>query len=224
MKKYIQNIIVCACIVIITPLLNSCAPTTVYSDYTRTTDFKSYKSFAWLPKNHDPQQNATFDNAIVETNIKNLASGELKNRGYQVNTAEPDILVDFHIAVADKVQQVSTPIYGHPYNYNNYNNYYNTNNPNRAYNNSMYSYNNSYNNNGYYNNAATTIVGYNTQNIPYEEGTLTIIMIDRKSNQLIWKGWSVGTVTDEQTFEYELSSDIRRLFKEFPVPIPKAKK
>jgi hypothetical protein len=206
-KNIVYNIVVIV-------LFNSCAPTTIYSDYSKTTDFKSYTSFAWLPKNHDPQQEHTqFDNGIVETNIKNLASGELKSRGYVINTNEPDVLLDFHIDVANKVEHVSTPIYAHPYNYNNYNNY----NPNRPYNNNIYS-----NNNSYYN--TTTIVGYNTQNIPYEEGTLTILMIERKSNRLLWKGWSVGTVTDEQTFEYELPSDIRRLFKQFPLPIPKAKK
>ena len=219
MTKLFKNLLLISGFLIVIATLESCAPTTIYSDYSRTIDFKSYSTFAWLPKNYDTIHNPDFDNAIVENNIKNLASGEMKARGYRIDVGEPDVLLDFHIDLADKVQHISTPIYGHPYNYNNYNPYQS------PYVNNMYTNRNSYyNNNSYINNNNTVIVGYQNQDIPYEQGTLTIIMIDRKSNQLIWKGWSVGTVTNEQNFEYELPSDIRRLFKQFPVPILPAPK
>jgi hypothetical protein len=215
-----QTRIVLLAVLTFAVFLSSCAPTVVSSDYNRALNFKEYKTFAWLPKTHDVNNNNQFDNQIVETNIKNLGSGELKSRGYVVDVDQPDILVDFYIEVANKVQHVSTPVYGYAYNYNNYNNGYNN------YNNNMYSNRNSYYNNNSYlnNNAVPVVVGYKNQDIPYEEGTLTIVMIDRKTNQMIWKGWSVGTVTDESSFEYELPSDIRRLFKQFPVPVIPAPK
>ena len=202
-------------------LLSSCAPTMVSSDYVKGSDFKVYKSFAWLPKTHQSSDTAV-DNQIVETNIKNLASGEMKSRGYEVDVNQPDLLLDFYINVANKVDVITTPVYGYAYNYNNYYNGFNRN----GYNNNMYYNRNSYyNNNSYiYNNRTQQVVGYNTQDIPYQEGTLTIVIIDRKNNRMVWKGWSVGTVTDEASFEYELPSDIRRLFKQFPVKIlPKPK-
>lgn len=192
-------------------LLSSCAATSISSDYNRSLDFKAYKTFAWLPKTHDPKNDGPFDNQIVETNIKNLGSGELKSRGYKVDVDEPDLLIDFYIDVANKVDHVTTPVYGYSYNYNG--------NFAGAYNNNMYSYRNSYYNNNSYINTAPVVVGYNTQDVPYEQGTLTILIIERKTNTLVWKGWSVGTVTDESSFEYELPSDMRRLFKEFPVPV-----
>ena len=200
-------------------LFNSCASTTVYSDVSTGVNFNTYKSFAWLPKTHDAdQKNSTFDNEIIENNIKNLTSGELKNRGFKVDINEPDLLLDFYISVANKVDHVTTPIYGHPYNYG-----FNQQTYNGNYSNNIYSNNNSYyNNNSYLN--MNTVVGYSTQNIPYQEGTLTILIIDRKENKLIWKGWSVGTLYDEQSFEYELPSDIRRLFKQFPIPVIPPKK
>ena len=214
-------------IALITSLLvTACAPTTIYSDYDKSIDFKTYTTFAWLPKTHDTANDNGFNNQIIENNVKNLASGELKTRGYKVDVNSPDVLLDFHVSVANKVDHVSTPVYSYPYNYNNYNN--NVYNNNSTYNNTGY-YNNMYynNNNNYYNNYnnninnSPSIVGYKTQDVPYEEGTLTIIMIDRKTNQLIWKGWSVGSITDEQSYEYELPSDIHRVFKEYPVPLPK---
>lgn len=199
------------CIGLITVLFSSCAPTSVSSDYSRTVNFTAYKTFAWLPKTHDPKNDGPFDNQIVETNIKNLASGELKSRGYTIDVKEPDLLVDFYVDVANKVEHITNPVYSYPYNY-----YGNFSGP---YVNGMYSYRNSYYNNNPYLNGMPTVVGYTTQDVPYEEGTLTILIIDRKTNTLVWKGWSVGSVTDESSFEYELPSDIRRLFKEFPVPV-----
>lgn len=192
-------------------LLSSCAATSISSDYSRSVNFKEYKTFAWLPKTHDPQNDGPFDNQIVETNIKNLGSGELKSRGYKIDVSEPDLLIDFYVDVANKIEHVTNPVYSYPYNYNG--------NFARPYNNNLYSYRNSYYNNNSYINTMPTVVGYTTQDIPYEEGTLTILIIDRKTNTLVWKGWSVGSVTDESSFEYELPSDMRRLFKEFPVPV-----
>jgi len=213
-------------IVAVSALLSSCAATSVSSDYNRSLDFKQYKTFAWLPKTHDPKNDSQFDNQIVETNIKNLASGELKSRGYTVDVDQPDLLIDFYVEVQNEVDHVTTPVYGYAYNYNSYNSY--NGNYNRPYNNNIYSNNNSYyNNNTYLNNTGMPVVtGYTTQNVPYEQGTLTILIMDRKTNDLLWKGWSVGVVTDETSFEYELPSDIRRLFKQFPVPVipvPKTK-
>ena len=53
--------------------------------------------------------------------------------------------------------------------------------------------------------------------VPYKEGTLTILVIDRKTNSLVWKGWAVGTVTDEQPYQRQLENSIKRIFKTFPV-------
>jgi hypothetical protein len=215
----VSNIPLFFCVGLLATVLSSCAPTAISSDYNRSLNFAAYKTFAWLPKTHDPKNDGPFDNQIVETNIKNLGSGELKSRGYTIDTNEPDLLIDFYVDVANKVEHVTSPVYSYPYNYNG--------NFSGAYNNGMYSYRNSYyGNNSYMNNNMPNVVGYTTQNIPYEEGTLTIVIIDRKTNTLVWKGWSVGSVTDESGFEYELPSDMHRLFKEYPVPVivqPKTK-
>ncbi|MDB5272274.1 MAG: hypothetical protein JWO58_641 [Chitinophagaceae bacterium] len=223
--KNVPSVLLLLFIAAVSALLTSCAATSVSSDYNRSLDFRQYKTFAWLPKTHDPKNDSQFDNQIVETNIKNLASGELKSRGYSVDVDQPDLLIDFYVEVANKVDHVTTPVYNYAYNYNNYNNNGYNNNYNRPYNNNIYSNNNSYyNNNSYLSSGTPVITNYVTQDVPYEQGTLTILIIDRKTNDLLWKGWSVGVVTDESSFEYELPSDIRRLFKQFPVPVIPAPK
>ncbi|HWZ23150.1 MAG TPA: hypothetical protein VNW06_10880, partial [Cytophagaceae bacterium] len=75
MQKTLKNLFLTSSLLIVFALFESCAPTIIYSDYSKTINFQNYKTFAWLPKNHDPSQDTQFDNQIVETNIKNLASG-----------------------------------------------------------------------------------------------------------------------------------------------------
>lgn len=62
---------------------------------------------------------------------------------------------------------------------------------------------------------------YQQQQVTYDEGTLLVDVIDRKANQLIWRGWSVGTLTDEAALESELQGDIRKIFKKYPIAPPK---
>jgi len=48
-------------------------------------------------------------------------------------------------------------------------------------------------------------------------------VIDRKSNKLVWRGWSVGTVTNPQSFEKELPKTIHKIFARYPLHDPKAR-
>jgi hypothetical protein len=203
-------------------ILSGCA-VSIYSSRDENVNFNNYKTFAWNPKVHTVK-NPIFDNQIIESNVKNFGSAELKRRGMFSDVDSADLIFDYELVITDKTYQESQPIYGqqtrivrpyNPYNGQNsyYNNPYNYNYPNYNYNN----YNNSYITTPY-------VVGYKTINVPYEEGTLTIMAIDRRRNRLIWKGVAVGTVTDEQTYEYELHSDMRRIFKEYPLKVVKNKR
>ena len=177
-------------------LLSSCAVLNVGSDQDNTIDFKQYKTFAWYAKDPTSLKNDQFDNQIIESNIKNLVSAELKRRGYIVDIDSPDVLLDYNIMIEKKVDQQQAPVYYHPYNYGYYNPYRPLNTP--------YAY-------------QQNVIGYQTQNIPYKDGTLTLSMVDRKTNRLIWRGWGEGVVTDAQVYESQLPKGIDEIFNEFPI-------
>jgi hypothetical protein len=228
-------------LLIIITLTSSCS-VQIASDFDRGIDFKQYKTYAWLQRS-DSVHNYFYDNAIIEKNVKMYVNKEMKARGYTVDIQNPDILLEYHSTSQKKTYTVSNPIYNtqnsnyNPafnnsmnYNYNNMNNnYYNNNYNNNNYNNN--SYNNQVMNSGYnvnrnyaYNNTPY-IIGYNTQQVAYNEGTLLIDVIDRKVNQMIWRGWSVDTLIDEEALEQELPGDIKRIFKKYPIPsLPAVKK
>jgi hypothetical protein len=184
-------------------IVSSCTAT-IYSSKDPNIDFSKYKSFAWYAKVYPPTERADFNNELIESNIKNYGSSELKLRGLKVDVDSADVIFDFTVMIKHKEMQEQNPVYSHPYNYNAFNptTQKNYNSPARQ---------------------MPYISSYATTNVPYDEGTLTIMMIDRRTNRLIWKGWAVGTVTDEQTYEAELQSDIHQMFKKFPTPIKKKK-
>jgi hypothetical protein len=113
--------------------------------------------------------------------------------------------------------------------YPNYNAYYN--NQYSPYNVNMYANNYPFNNGygypvgsqiGYPNGngipvpSATYVVGTGFQQIEIKEGTLVIDIIDKKANQLIWRGWSSEPLTDPKTFENRLPMEIKSIFTQYP--------
>jgi hypothetical protein len=183
-------------------ILTGCSSVRIFSDYDRSADFKIYKSYAWL-QNPDTIHDLYYNNPLMEKNLKNYVNKEMAVRGYIIDIHHPDLLIEYHTEVEKKQQIVNNPVYSnstYPY-YMPY-----------MYNNPVYRY-------GYYN--SPRIIGYNSQVIDYNEGTLVIDVIDRKQNQLVWRGWSVDTVYDAQILEGQLPKDIKKIFKRYPVTAPK---
>jgi hypothetical protein len=195
MRKYISILAI--------SLLLGCAAAEIFSDQDDSVNFKSYKTFAWLPTGNFSYGDG-FDNQIIESNIKNNASEFLKLAGLSLDTSAPDILFEYHIELKNKTKVEQQPVYSSVYNYGGFNRY----NPYWRYNNL----------------AAPYVVGYKNVTVPYEEGTLLISAIDRVSNRLIWRGWSVSTVDDNTSYEQEIKKDISRILLKFPLQAETKKK
>jgi hypothetical protein len=194
-------------------LFTGCATFDIYSDYDHAVDFRSYKTYAWLPNPDKPYKNKRFNNQIMEGNVKNYAGKEMEMLGYRIELDSPDLLLEYNFMIEKKTSTVETPIYSnqvpiypypyapYPYNYRLhtdpfYDRYH------------RYSY-------GYA--PPPYIIGYKTDQIPYKEGTLTISVIDRKDNKLIWRGWSVSTVTNPESYSKDLPKILHDIFAKYPL-------
>ena len=185
---------------ILTIFLTSCVTMNIDSQVNSSIDFSNYHSFAWInrPKNY-AHSDPMITNDIVEEEIIKYCNVELKARNYVEDTLNPDILLDYDLVTKNKVELQQEPIYK-------------TTNP--AYYNRNQYYNGNINNYQFPN---TYVAGYNTIKVPYEEGTVTIYIIDRKSNKLTWQGWANGTIIDAGSFERELPRNIKAIFKKYPI-------
>jgi Domain of unknown function (DUF4136) len=190
-----------------------------YSDYDKSIDFTKYKTYAWL-SSKKPHQSTAYDNDVIENNTKSYIDHEFTDRGYTTDTVAPDILLElvFKNEKEKQVIQNNQPYYN-PYNYNNYT-YYNY--PyNQIYNSNPYFGNPYYNNYPYSNGPYSYYQGYNTT-VEYMKGAITINVIDRKANKLVWTGSAEGDIYDPKYLKNAIHPAVIKILKQYPIkPIVK---
>lgn len=60
-------------------------------------------------------------------------------------------------------------------------------------------------------------VGNDIERIPYQEGTLIIDLIERKSRQVIWRGYGVGDVDDPQRAMEDIPRVVEGILNKLPI-------
>ncbi len=65
-------------------------------------------------------------------------------------------------------------------------------------------------------------VGYDTSGRPYvfDDGTLTIDLIDARTHRLVWRGWAErsldGAINDQDWLEHRVEDTVARIFRKMP--------
>lgn len=157
-------------------------------------NFSNYKTFAWANTGNTKMTDRT-DNDIIDNNIKNSVSRELEKKGWTEAEKNPDVLIDYTVAVKKAVKRESDPVYSYPYT------------PYLWGRRRVYSI--------WY---PSTLMGYHSYNVPFKEGELTVNMIDAKTNKLIWQGWAKGEVDSKNVTTKEATAQVKSIFKKFEYP------
>lgn len=160
-------------------------------DYDRTADFKSYKTFGFaspLGTDRGGYQ------SIVSQHLKAATQRELEARGMRLDTAAPQLLVNFNATLSDKMRITSLPTVtlgvGMGWGYYGY----------RA---GMYS--------------AWPLYDQ-TSVMPYKEGTLNIDVVDAARKQLVWESVVTESVTQKILDDIPAAIDaaVAAAFARFP--------
>ena len=189
-----NNLSIAACCAIIL-VVTSCN-TTSHVEVAKGTNFNNYKTFAWTNDN-GVKKNGRVDNDIVDNNIKNSIGDELEKKGWEETAQQPDVLLDYNVMVERTVRRETEPVYNYPY--------------------SGYFYNTWRGGRGYYYNPAF-FSSYRSYNVPVKEGTLTVNMVDAKTNKLIWQGWAKGDITNRSVTSKEAEADVKSIFRKLDLP------
>jgi len=184
-----------------------------YSNFDKSVDFTKYETYAWL-NSQKPQASTPYYNDVVENNAKSYVDRHFKDRGYTVDTLKPDLLLELVLKSEKKTEEIQT---SNPYNYSNY-----------TYNN--YPYNQRYNDNIYYNDANYNHYGnynynrhylynqsYSTKTRKYTQSAITINVIDRASNKMVWTGTSKNDIYDPAYLKEEIHPAVISILKRYPV-------
>lgn len=173
-------------------LVASSCSVTSHSEMAAGVRFDQYKTFGW---NEVPGTNHANGNDIIDNNIKMAIASELEAKGW-VPATNPDVVLDYTIAVTKEQRTASDPVYSTPFTR------YVYGGRGRVY--SLYS--------------PSMLMGYHTYNVPFREGELTVNMVDPKTNKLVWQGWATGQINTPQVTTQEMNKEVHSIFKRFQFP------
>jgi hypothetical protein len=174
------------------------------SEKTPGVDFKKYKTYAWLPAK-DTAFTKLASKKTVESALSSAVSQQLNNKGMTLDTLTPDCLFTYSLVLTKTYQlgQEPPPVYAPNSNVGALPGQYN-----------MY----------YYVPASTAMYDPalyqgSMKVTTFRDGTLVIDMIDRKTNQIVWRTDAQGKVNekDRQGVRPTINEIVPIMFKKFPV-------
>lgn len=154
----------------------------------------NYKTYTWLPRNDSAKVGVV--NSIAEQNIRNSTDEQLQKNGFRKVKSNPDLLVSYDVLVDKRTLNQSDPIYSQPYTRLFYN-------PRSGRYSTIY--------------FPSQFMGYQNSSSQVKEGTVTISMIDAKTDKTIWQGWASDQLNNNFITSREAERNVRSIFKKFNV-------
>ncbi len=175
-------------------LLASCG-TTAHIEKDDNTDFSRYKTFAWIDKGGEGKEDSNKHNDLTEQKIKAAVNKELeKTSGWREVKNKPDVLLSYDVLVEKSIQESNSPVYSRPYSRAIFNPY------TRRYATIFY---------------PSQFIGYERDERAVKEGTVTVSMIDAKTDKTVWQGWTTEEVNSKNLTSKEIQYSVKAIFKKF---------
>lgn len=172
-------------------LLNSCS-TSAHIEKDESANLKNYKSYTWI----DKENQGKITNEIAAQNLKTIVNGELQKNGFREVKHNPDLLLSYDLLIEKSMKEQSEPVYSRPYSRVYYNPY------TRRYGTINY---------------PSQFLGYDSYSTPVKEGTVSISMVDAKTDKTIWQGWTTDELNGNHFSSKEVQKNVRSIFKKFEV-------
>ena len=174
-------------------LVVSCA-TPAYVEKDEAADFSHYKSFAWIDNSNKEGKDSK--NELLKRNVQEAVNAKLVKEGWKEDKNKPDILLNYDMLVERNTRETHDPVYSQPYSRLFYNPY------SRRYGRIFY---------------PSTFLGYDNNTISVREGTLTITMLDARTDKTIWQGWTTDEVKSRNVTKKEVQKSVQNIFRKFDV-------
>lgn len=177
----------------LTLVVSSCSPV-AHIEKDPSVDLSNYNTYAWVDSKSTQEQNGKSATAFAQLSVQNAVNEQMQKKGWKLVNNNPDALLSYDILVEKNVEQRDDPVYTRPF--------------------ARYYYNRWARRWGtiYY---PSRFVGYDSYNVPVREATLTMTMIDAKTDKDIWQGWTTQQVNSRALSKDEIRSSVRSIFKKF---------
>ena len=177
-------------------LLASCA-SVVHVEKDETANFNSYRTYAWVESKENKNDSSnTAVSDLTEKRIREAIDAELAKTGWREAKNRPDVLLSYDVLVERAVKEDTNPVYSDSYTRYVYN-------PYRRRWVSLY--------------YPSQFLGYDRNQRSVREGTITISVIDAKTDKTVWQGWTTDEVNSRNLTSKEIQNAVRNIFRKFDV-------
>ncbi len=133
---------------------------------------------------------------MQERKIRNAITEELVKSGWREDARNADALLAYDVLLEKSTREVNDPVYSQPISRVYFNPY------TRRYGTLYY---------------PSQFMGYSNSQQHYLEGTLTISLVDSKTDKVVWQGWTTDMVNTKRLSDKEIQSSVHNIFKKFDV-------
>ncbi|RZK10526.1 MAG: DUF4136 domain-containing protein, partial [Flavobacterium sp.] len=169
--------------------LISCG-STAHIEKDENVNFNQYKTYAWEDRKDVKKDKS---NQLVEEQVKEAVNDQLqKNTGWRQVKANPDVILSYDLMVDKGITQRSDAVYSNPQVRTYFNPY------TRRYVNIYY---------------PSRFMGYDNYDVPVNEGTVSISMVDAKTDKTVWQGWSTDNINSRRFKSSEARTAVKSIFK-----------
>ena len=133
---------------------------------------------------------------FLDKHVQEAANRKLEKEGWRQDKSNPDVLISYDMLVEKTTKEQSNPVYSQPYSRIFYNPF------TRRYGRIFY---------------PSQMLGYDNNTVSVREGTLTITMVDAKTNKTVWQGWTTDEVNSRNLTSKEIESSVKSIFRKFDV-------
>ena len=172
-------------------VLSSCS-SVAHIEKDPSVNFNRYNTYAWLDDNGDNDDR--YLRGLTKQNLRAAVANELSEINWREDKRRPDVIIKHDVLVERKVKESRDPVYSQPFVRSFYNPY------TRRWGSIYY---------------PSELMGYDRRNYEVKEGTLTITMIDAKTDKVIWQGWVTDELKTQQPTSKEIQASVRTIFKKF---------
>jgi Domain of unknown function (DUF4136) len=178
-------------VIFFTVLIASCStPAFVQKD--DAVNFSDLKTYMWIDTRENESDVSKRGMAYADISIHNAVNGQLNSRGWKEVTDNPDILISYDVLVERTTEVQREPVYSQPFTRSYYNPY------SKRWSTMYY---------------PSQFQGYQVYDTPVKEGTITITMVDAKTDKNIFQGWTTERMASSGITDTEIRRSVRNIFK-----------
>ena len=176
-------------------LFASCSPS-AHIEKDDSINFRNYKTFSWIDSDGTGLNDHNRKNDIEEKKIREAVNNELMKQGWVEVKKNPDLFLSYDVLLEKNANPKSEAVYSDPYTRTFYNTY------TRRWINVYY---------------PSRFLGYDRYEVTVKERTVTITMIDAKSDLTVWQGWTTSEINNRNITSKEIQKAVNSIFKKFDV-------